>query len=498
MKKLASLLIFLCCSNCHTLLQMRYGKKNKIYGGTKSIMNYSPHPHNPFGEIFRYVGYVDLPFSFALDTAVLPLTVPYYYLSRNPYLGFFAAIHNGDIQYVEKQLVSGVSPDVTDDSGRTALMFAASQQQTEIAKLLLNKKADISKQLHGRTALSFAIDAKLNDLRDSLISQGIEVSKQDVLNAFRAYRKNPEQIIPILEAKKTCSEQEFRNWLTKTAYLGSIPVAKVVFAKNCSNSQKAMASGYKPLRKASKNFDVAMLRFLFDKGVRPEEKSNSNLILDAVSVRHNYTRDVTGTDLEKTVRFLSQKKVSAKARKAYTKETALHLALKSKFVTPALITFLLAKGVDLDAKDKDGRTALLNAMQYNRKKSFALLWRRKPNLKVTEGEQSALLMAASSPNVSYLQKVLPRVENVNLRSYRFRTALVGAVVSLRVANCRLLLQQGADPGIQDKDGRDAFAYLQEKKKYLQASSSYTSSKKSIAQKLEKVKEIESLLAKAKN
>ena len=108
-------------------------------------------------------------------------------------------------------------------------------------------------------------------------------------------------------------------------------------------------------------------------------------------------------------------------------DTALHIVAKRRDL--AWLQFMIAKGVPIDAKDRDGNTALVEAAR----------------LGFEDGETQLLQVGA----------------DVNLANSRGETALIIATQAHDLNSVRLLLQYGADPHETDHiAGMSAIDYAQ--------------------------------------
>ena len=70
----------------------------------------------------------------------------------------FEAIREGNLEKVKELIESGADVNAKDNSGETALMWAAWYDRAEIAKILIDNGADVNaKNRWGKTALTGAI-----------------------------------------------------------------------------------------------------------------------------------------------------------------------------------------------------------------------------------------------------------------------------------------------------------------------------------------------------
>ena len=93
---------------------------------------------------------------------------------------FVGAVEDGDTGAVDLFLAAGMRPDVTDASGRTPLIDAASRGHDQISRKLLSRGADVNaRDRNGSTAL---MEAALGDHRETarvLLDAGADVNARD-------------------------------------------------------------------------------------------------------------------------------------------------------------------------------------------------------------------------------------------------------------------------------------------------------------------------------
>jgi len=125
---------------------------------------------------------------------------------------------------------------------------------------------------------------------------------------------------------------------------------------------------------------------------------------------------------------------------------------------------LLDRGANVNARDKDGRTALHRAADYGRREVLQALLDRGADIEAAvEGKYeyaggTALLLASEEGDLDVVRVLLDRGANVNARDNGGRTALQLVFTSSRSSRGRpaevakLLLDRGANVNGNDKDG----------------------------------------------
>ena len=162
-------------------------------------------------------------------------------------------------------------------------------------------------------------------------------------------------------------------------------------------------------------------------------------------------------DLEQVSALLEQgADVNAKDREG---RTALILLTGYPRTDPhgmeAVATLLLERGADVNAKDNEGRTALILAARFarNTEDVVTLLLEQGADVNATDNDGvSALWNAASGGNEAVVPLLLERGADVNARTYLGGTALARAALRGREGIVSLLLDAGADVNARDHDG----------------------------------------------
>jgi len=100
---------------------------------------------------------------------------------------FFEYALNGNIKALETELLNGVDANSQNPDKRTALMLAAFNGHTGIAKLLISHGADVNmKDSVGRGALMFASTGSFNDTVKLLLEKGADVNTIELQESWTA------------------------------------------------------------------------------------------------------------------------------------------------------------------------------------------------------------------------------------------------------------------------------------------------------------------------
>ncbi|MCB1177176.1 MAG: ankyrin repeat domain-containing protein, partial [Leptospiraceae bacterium] len=251
--------------------------KNKIYGGTRYIINYPPPPQGPFDiGLFRkeikILNYFDFPFSLTLDTIFLPITIPLYYLNRNPYHNLFRAIDENDVGYINNYIKNKKEIDVLNDERQTPLMYSIQVGNFSLVKLFLDNGADINfKSPRTETPLRESIRYERREIRNYLLKKGVNVTYSNVTDI----KNNEDDAIHIYKFQKDCNVQDFRYILDFAGWKNYIKLAEKVFQRGCGiPSSKIKEQSPIPLMRAASHLNFEITNYFLKKGFDPNKKDS--------------------------------------------------------------------------------------------------------------------------------------------------------------------------------------------------------------------------------
>jgi ankyrin repeat protein len=134
------------------------------------------------------------------------------------------------------------------------------------------------------------------------------------------------------------------------------------------------------------------------------------------------------------------------------------------------VRLLLDSGANVEARDEEGETPLIQAASFGQTETFNLLLERgaKINARNKRG-MTPLIVAAcacaiATMNSTYdiMKILLEKGANVNARTHDGATALMMAAGSPDdAASVKLLLSNGADPMAKDNQGRTAMTFAKD-------------------------------------
>jgi serine/threonine protein kinase len=125
------------------------------------------------------------------------------------------------------------------------------------------------------------------------------------------------------------------------------------------------------------------------------------------------------------------------------------------------VELFLAAGMNPDAKDAKGRTALINAASKGSNNISRKLLSKGADVNFRDGNGSTALMeSARGGHKETTEVLLEQGADVNLTDNKGQTALIRAAAQGRAEIVRMLINRGARIDVRDRDGRDALTWAE--------------------------------------
>ena len=253
----------------------------------------------------------------------------------------------------------------------TALMYAARQGSLEAARALADSGADLNlTDPDGTTALVLAIFNGHFDTAAMLAEKGADPNIADSTGMAALYAAAD---------MSTLGEIYGRPGRPSTDKLTAVMLLPILLARGANPNaalksptltrahtpgEPSLGEGTTPLMRAAKNGDTAAIRVLMAHGADASlrQKNGTTVLMLASGVGRGtgvFAKDyATEAQLLDAVKFLVESGVDVNAANE-AGQTALHIAAQA---SDGIVKYLAEHGANLDAKDKQGRTALDVAM----------------------------------------------------------------------------------------------------------------------------------------
>ena len=364
------------------------------------------------------------------------------------------AADSPSLPMLEILLNAGANVNMRDKDGRTALMLAVSRSSLyapeEAVRLLLNAGADINlRDKDGKYAIDFLrgnelIESKEKEVMLRLLTPNIERTQKLASSDAPQFEDDTPLIRAIID----------KAYLRDIRFL--IGQLDEKTKRETLNAAIMRAAGY--------NTDPEVIKLLMAAGANTSAalfratmfNPNPEVVKVLLDAENNVRRELL---LKGTIRDGS---------------SLLAYAATANASNPKVTQFLLKAGADVNAKDANGRTALMMStlVAYNPEMIKILVDSGADvNLQDSNGT-TALMSAVHNPAWPMTKILLEAGANVNLRDANGRTALIyaareGSLPDSQKEIVKLLLDFGADVNVRDNEGKSAVDYAKENKFFLE-------------------------------
>jgi ankyrin repeat protein len=281
---------------------------------------------------------------------LIPLSVP---ILVRADASVFDAIARGDTPGLQAALASGADPNVHDETGATAVMYAAAYGSATDLRLLIDAGAAVNTpNTYGATPLMWA--ASEPGKLQLLLEHGASVNARAVdrttalLVAARLGAVESMRLLIAHGADPKATASDTVN-LLRVAYASEYPDVRLVLADNGVRLKDPAGVGGPLL--AQNLSDVATFRQLLEAGADP------NQTVSLITLTLPTLNFASASGQIEPLRLLLSGGANARASGTHG-WTPLMMAAGASRPNPAAVGLLLEKGVDVNARDEAGRTAL--------------------------------------------------------------------------------------------------------------------------------------------
>jgi len=303
---------------------------------------------------------------------------------KKPTMSLHEAALAGDIAQVQLLISSGADVNAKDKTGYTPLFYAAQKGQKEVAELLIGAGANVNtKDQYGNTPLHYAAVSGHYDMCEVLVSNGADVAAKNLTGGTA------------LAMAKTQGHSQI------VELLGKQGAQAATITDTQDSVSRRQARPERPQRRAITDAISAGRPYTFDEQdeslrprSRPQQQKPTKSIHDAV---------IAG-DIDQVQQLIS-KGTDVNAKDRLLGWTALHTAASSR--RRAIAELLIAKGADLNATDKRGRTPLHLAVESGQKDMVELLIAKGADVNAMSGRgENALSLAQKRQRTEIVELLL--------------------------------------------------------------------------------------------
>ncbi|KAJ3459828.1 hypothetical protein MRS44_015901 [Fusarium solani] len=318
---------------------------------------------------------------------------------------FLRAVFRDEERLVKLLLKRGANLESRDEWGDTILSLAAKAGDLSVVRLLIKEGVDVeTRNKDGDTALSLASCAGNEAIVKILVEAGASIEPKGDLGGtplFQAASNGHEGIVALLASMGADLETKNNDGdtaLSISSRAGNEAIVKIL-VKEGANIEAKSCSGETPLLEAAAKGYEGIVKLLASKGAKTDERNRRS-------------------------------------------ETALLIAATAGHT--AMARCLLDKGADIEARNHRNHTPLLEAAYRGHKDTVRLFIDSGANLKVSGCTGTALGQAIIAGHESVVKLLLENGFDVEDRSCRCYTPLIGATRKGHEGIVRLLLDKGAD------------------------------------------------------
>ena len=313
---------------------------------------------------------------------------------------FVTAVTSNDVKMAEFFIKNGVNLELRGPDGKTALLHAISLKNTQLVSMLITAGADLkAEDSNSKDALMYAAEANNAELMNRLLKKGFDPKRQSKVGKTAldyAIDARAQETYRIL-SKLNTQPMDFINAVEK----GDATSVKTLIAEGADVKTKDK-NGKAAIVIATEKGYTEVLKLILENGADPNGHyfKNPKANLFVLSMHNNH--------LDAALVLLKSSATADFNQKYKEGKTALMIAIESK--NQDFATYLLLKKFNVDACDDFGNTALMYAVKYDLFSTAKKLLElgADPTLRQVDGK-TALDIAKSKNNQS-LMRILSEAE----------------------------------------------------------------------------------------
>jgi len=324
-------------------------------------------------------------------------------------------------------LANGADVNAKDSFGKTALMYACANGDIETIKVLIEAGADYNaKDKDGKTAMQYARTSKSKEGFFKALSTCIVKKYKTTALCNAVIHDDVEEAQRLLTMGV---DVNFFDYSERSAlsYAKTKKMANLLIACGADVNAKSKW-GNKALYNASEYGRTEVVKVLLENGAHVDRNAVSRAC-------ENYRTE--------SLKLLINEG-------GYDATEALYRARDDE-----MVDFLLKAGADVNARDEEGRTALMCMMMQSQitSKTVKLLLKAGVDVNARDNQGKTALMYSDNPDLARL--LIKAGADVNARDNQGKTALM-CIYNESVQE--ILIEAGADVFIKDKKGKKASDY----------------------------------------
>ncbi len=380
------------------------------------------------------------------------------------------AIFHGRKDVIEELIAHGADVDIKDKKGKIPLFLALERDRQDIALLLINAGADIHATADdGETLLHRAALLGQCEVSKALLDRGFDVNSLrgygwiPLHRAVRGYalRDSHVDMVKLLVARGAAIDTKDVNGSTPlniatetimmTSSQGEPPLYRIVrfLISEGADINSKSKYGWPALHWAVSTAQKDLVELLIAKGagIDSTDWGGSTPLHWAVHNNREYKQRLIDLTAEIKATTTGVNAASTES----PKQIGIMQSSKVAEISKDLVRLLIAKGANVNAKNKDGDTPLIEAAKGAELEVVKLLVASGASINVkNKHDITPLENAARNGRADILELLL--IAQGHVSDWASGTLLLGAAQSCRKDTVRLLIAKGADVNARNESG----------------------------------------------
>ncbi len=396
----------------------------------------------------------------------------------------------GHYEVVKLLIINGAEVNVKEKDGESALMLASQEGHGEVTKILLENGANVDLQnKDGFSALMYASQEGHSEVAKILLENGASVDLQceDGWSALMSASSNVHSEVTriLLEngANVDLQKKDGFSALMFSGQGGHSEVAKILL-ENGASVDLQKEDGKSALMFASYNGHGEVAKILLENGASVDLQKEDGFSALMISSHEGHSEvakilleNGASVDLQKEDGWSALMSVSQAGHSEVAKillENGANVDLQKKDGVSALMSaswnghsevakILLENGANVDLRKEDEWSALMFASSNGHSEVAKILLENGANVDLQKEDGWSILMIASQEGHGEVAKILLENEaNVDLQKEDGWSALMSASYIGHSEVAKILLENGANVDLQQKDGWSALMLASQK------------------------------------
>lgn len=343
-------------------------------------------------------------------------------------------LDTSDVYY--DMFITTKAGELRDTDGQSIVHYFVKTQNYKAIRECVKKGIPISvKDSEGKTPLDIAFENLRNDLSVKIAAELILGGADEVDTEYSYFQD------AVASRNYNTRLEDGQTPLHLAAILGHTPIANYLLENNASPSVQD-SSGATPLHEAVRYGNLQIARSLLDAGADVNATDN----LGKAPIMLIFPKEKMLETYQLLVKYRADM-----SRKDMFGDTILHTATMIG-VEPEVITFLIQSGAEVDAKNKEGSTALCIAVQKKQVEIVKMLVQNGADIHTKDANGKTPLILALT-NVPEMLEAIITPQNVLSQDSEGNTPLHIALLNdASLSRVKYLLNLTTDVNIRNRDG----------------------------------------------